>query len=330
MDVSERARRYLAATPPAVSGCGGDQTTHKVAFTLVKGFGLPPETAIVPMLEWNERCLPPWTHAQLMSKLRSASRAGLADGFLLGVPGTARISSAGNAVLRGDVRLFREESPRQPAPTNPAIAGSRVPSIGEQRRIAELRGLSPGIPILAANDGILRTGIWQSDPAYFLVGKGVTQARRLDGAPWKFRSGNEGKAWTIGPVDAFGIRFGLTTETERIIITEGLVSILEALEVLLRAEQQSPVLSQNAGLIAAYSAASRLTRREAQYLARRRVLIIADAGPAGLTAARAWRASIRHMGGRAVSALQFDEGDLGSALRESPRCPAQILEFLEP
>ena len=157
----------------------------------------------------------------------------------------------------------------------------------------------------------------------------MVQARRLDGTPWQFRSGREGKAWTIGPVDAFGIRQVVGADPRRIILTEGLVSILEGLEVLYRAEEECPYPMGGTCLVAAYSAGSRLTRTEASYLARRRVLILADGGASGLAAAKAWRASIREMGGREVHAMQFDDGDLGHALRESPHCPREIRSFLE-
>lgn len=330
MDVIERARRYLAATPPAVSGQGGDLATHKVAVTLVKGFGLSPEAAIPLLRQWNERCLPPWGEAQLLYKVRAAARAPMPSGFMLGEAGTAGDAPAEKAAPKPEAPLFRVEPPRRPFSFDGVAHGLRMPDVHEQLRIAELRGLSANIPIFAANAGLLRVGTWQRQPAYFLLGRGVAQARRLDGAPWKFRSGHEGKTWTIGHVDSFGIGFGLGENTRRIIVTEGLVSILEALDVLVRAGEESPAIARGVGLLAAYSASRRLTRREAQYLARRWVLIIADAGPAGLTAAKAWRASIRALHGNQVRALQFDEGDLGSALRESSLCPPQIREFLEP
>ena len=68
----ERARRYLAALPPAVSGSGGHDATFHAACVLVHGFGLTLDEARPILHEWNARCLPPWHPADLEHKLVSA------------------------------------------------------------------------------------------------------------------------------------------------------------------------------------------------------------------------------------------------------------------
>ncbi len=72
----ERARRYLASVPPAVSGQHGDVHTFKVCCRLIRGFALEDDQALRLLEEWNERCLPPWTTAELVDKLRRAARYG--------------------------------------------------------------------------------------------------------------------------------------------------------------------------------------------------------------------------------------------------------------
>lgn len=72
----ERARRYLAAIPPAVAGHGGDAATFRVCCRLVRGFALDHDDALAALGEWNQRCEPPWSEAELRMKLQSALRYG--------------------------------------------------------------------------------------------------------------------------------------------------------------------------------------------------------------------------------------------------------------
>lgn len=72
MTLVERARRLMAACPPAISGEGGHGATFRVACSLVWGFGFSPEEAMPLMMEYNGTCQPPWSQADLWHKLRSA------------------------------------------------------------------------------------------------------------------------------------------------------------------------------------------------------------------------------------------------------------------
>lgn len=72
----ERARRYLASVPPAISGEHGDIHTFRVCCRLTRGFALDDEQALAVLFEWNERCEPPWTTSELLDKLRRAARYG--------------------------------------------------------------------------------------------------------------------------------------------------------------------------------------------------------------------------------------------------------------
>ena len=75
-NVVERARRYLAAIPPAVAGLHGDVATFRVCCRLVRGFALSDEDVLAVLAEWNRRCEPPWSEEEMVSKLRSARRYG--------------------------------------------------------------------------------------------------------------------------------------------------------------------------------------------------------------------------------------------------------------
>lgn len=72
----ERARRYLAAAPPAVAGEGGDLHTFRVCCRLIRGFALGNDEALALLPDWNARCQPPWTERELHAKLEHARRYG--------------------------------------------------------------------------------------------------------------------------------------------------------------------------------------------------------------------------------------------------------------
>ena len=76
VDVVERARRYLEATPPAVSGRNGSTHTFVVCQRLVHGFGLDELTAYQLVTAWNTRCIPPWSPHALRRKISEAARKG--------------------------------------------------------------------------------------------------------------------------------------------------------------------------------------------------------------------------------------------------------------
>lgn len=75
-DVLERARRYLAAVPPAVAGQRGDARTFQVCCRLARGFALSASDALALLTDWNARCEPPWSERELLAKLAHAQRYG--------------------------------------------------------------------------------------------------------------------------------------------------------------------------------------------------------------------------------------------------------------
>jgi hypothetical protein len=80
----ERASKYLAAMPGAISGSAGHATTFRAAVVLVVGFELEPDDALRLLLEiHNPLCAPPWSAWELRHKVKSAAtRARLAPGWL--------------------------------------------------------------------------------------------------------------------------------------------------------------------------------------------------------------------------------------------------------
>lgn len=76
VDVIERARKYVAKCPPAISGSGGHTQTFLVAQFLVRGFALDDASAFALMKEWNANCCPPWRDYDLKRKIAQARTRG--------------------------------------------------------------------------------------------------------------------------------------------------------------------------------------------------------------------------------------------------------------
>jgi hypothetical protein len=76
LPIIERAKRYIASVPPAIAGQHGDVHTFRVCCRLTRGFALDDEQALRVLVEWNARCQPPWSEAELLDKLRRAVRYG--------------------------------------------------------------------------------------------------------------------------------------------------------------------------------------------------------------------------------------------------------------
>jgi hypothetical protein len=85
--IVRRARAYLAALPPAISGSGGHPATFLAAIAMVRGFELDPETAYSLLADWNEGCQPPWCERDLRRKVSEAAEKSTAPiGYLLRSP----------------------------------------------------------------------------------------------------------------------------------------------------------------------------------------------------------------------------------------------------
>ena len=72
--IIDRAAKYLAKIPPAVSGQGGHSATFHAASVLVKGFALSIDDASPLLAEWNQSCQPPWSEHELRHKLDDAAK----------------------------------------------------------------------------------------------------------------------------------------------------------------------------------------------------------------------------------------------------------------
>ena len=97
----ERARKYLDRVPGATQGQGGDQATYIAACRLVKDFDLSDADALIVLTEWNQKCNPPWSDADLRKKIASARTSGTGrPGKLLGTGNDRRAPQFDHEALR--------------------------------------------------------------------------------------------------------------------------------------------------------------------------------------------------------------------------------------
>jgi hypothetical protein len=130
------AEKYLARTPPAVEGKGGDRKTCAVAILLVRDFDLTVEQALPLLLKYNERCEPPWGEPELRRKLEYADGRPGARGCRLsmahkaqaeGPPPSARPHAPGRGAFLGAVPDFFMWDAELARPTPPLTEASGPP-----------------------------------------------------------------------------------------------------------------------------------------------------------------------------------------------------------
>ena len=68
-----RATKYIAKMPAGIQGQDGSGATYAVAAALVHGFYLDDHSAMDVMGDYNARCVPPWSEAELRHKVADAA-----------------------------------------------------------------------------------------------------------------------------------------------------------------------------------------------------------------------------------------------------------------
>jgi Bifunctional DNA primase/polymerase, N-terminal/Family of unknown function (DUF5906) len=112
-----RARSYLRAMPPSISGKGGHDAAFRVACVLVKGFLFKGQDAFRLLQEWNvEFAKPSWSKGELLHKLTEASKS---TGFHWGY------------ILRGERDVYEVDGERRIAGKIPVTTGDENEDGGE-------------------------------------------------------------------------------------------------------------------------------------------------------------------------------------------------------
>jgi len=157
-DAVGRAREYIARIDPAISGQGGHKTTFYAAASIVQGFDLPLEDAYRLLCEYNERCVPPWSEAELRHKIEQADKLpGLRRGGAILPRGrllTESLASHGGTLASIDFDQLAEERAAEQAvesPTEgvkPEKKAKSPPRFTQLLTSAELRALDCSVEYL--------------------------------------------------------------------------------------------------------------------------------------------------------------------------------------
>lgn len=75
MDLQTRIQLYLDRCPGAISGSGGHNVTFQVACALYNGFALGEAETLRWLTDYNGKCSPSWSEAELAHKAKSAAGA---------------------------------------------------------------------------------------------------------------------------------------------------------------------------------------------------------------------------------------------------------------
>ncbi len=75
LSIIERCRKYVATIPPAIEKQHGSIPTFRAANVIFHGFGLSREQGWPILVEYSERCQPPWTEKELIHKMEDAFKA---------------------------------------------------------------------------------------------------------------------------------------------------------------------------------------------------------------------------------------------------------------
>jgi hypothetical protein len=222
--------------PPSIQGSGGRVALFNVALALAKGFSLAEIESFPLLSEWNQtKSIPPWSDAELLSKLRSASKANVPYGYLLKDDARQQwhrgaspsLASAASMVWGNEESADAEKARRRAQwPT------FHRPTDAELLTIAKLRKLPLEAVDMARASGFL----WSAKldgAACFVISEGdhFAQVRRYDGMPFTFADGSTSKTKTLpGSLSKGFVGWSrLGDPACPVLIVEGVIGLLEGI-----------------------------------------------------------------------------------------------------
>ena len=299
----ERAGMYLTQVAGSISGSGGHATAFNAAMVPVRGFCLPDDQSQTLLMEWNTKCVPPWNHNDLVAKIKSAHRDGRRTyGYLLADDDhrshyTGRPApSVPQAPQPRHGYTFEEHAEK--AAKQALLPIPRPLTAKEGGAVAYLRECpQAGVAILSQNRRLMAD---DARPGCYLLtdgrtdGRGHRQYRNLDGAPFHHGQKSDNAKGSAGK-GFFCLSYLRQLDPDELVfITEGSISLLEAVSCQWLCEGRA----RRWHFLAAHSAASTFNAEPdlLQSIAGHHVRILPDDGEAGRKGAKAWRDELRAVG----------------------------------
>ena len=204
----ERARRYVAKMPAAVSGQGGHNATFHVACVLFR-FGLDDTDARRLLTEYSARCQPPWSARELDHKIESAKAEVAAKGEFCAWLADDRPRTA-----------VRDSTAQRSAPDNGTAAKGLTRTLADKITAEHHFAQDAGNKLYEFSDGVYRP-----------TGERFVKRRvkrilneRGESKKWSLHIANEvvgyisvdaPELWESPPVDTVNVRNGLLDVTTR-------------------------------------------------------------------------------------------------------------------
>jgi len=303
ISIIERARRYIASMPPSIQDSGGSDAAFNVALALIKGFGLTESEAFATLTDWNQtNACPPWSDAELLHKLRDASKANVPDGYLLKDDDRQQWHRSGPqshpdaAAMR---EAYNEGVAAEKARKRALWPAFKRPSDDDVLVVAKLRKLPVEAVDMARACGFLWSATVDG-AACFIISEGdhFAQAMRYDGMPFGLPGDPKKKTLPGSLSKGFVGWRTLGDPACPVLIVEGVAGLLEGIAAA-RAVDADARPGAGWTVLAAISCNSRFIDETADvplFAGRRfRILPDHDTAGTGFRAAAAWQEELEAM-----------------------------------
>lgn len=308
----DEAVNFINTTPHCVSGHDGHKQLFKVVCAIVCRYKLPLLSAWKLLLEFNERCKPRWSKAELVHKVADAFKivgVHYAEADLMAsLPFSADTSSWG---VGCDIIPAASATPIQR--TNPSRTGYGPGTEEQLQRLASLRGISVEGLRWAQDRGVLIFGTFAGQQVYGVTDQTglLLEIRRLDGRTFpavgtlaerkSHAVRGSSKRHPVGIIEA--------KDFTNIVVTEGVPDFLAAHDLILRAQSSvatPPPLCAPVALLSANVAIdeSALPIFKGKFV---RIIYHNDASGAGWKGARRWQQQIVKAGAFMCDFFHFKE-----------------------
>jgi len=235
-DAAARAQTYIDDREPAVTGEDGHTQLFKTTCALVAGFKLPLKAVWLLLLQYNARCLPPWSKAELIHKISDAfkliavhhSEAELMIQLDFET-GLAADDGVGNIAP-----MAAKATPR----AKPNRAGFGPGTDAQLQKLAKLRGIPVNGLRWARERGVLVFGFFAGFEVFGVtdISGAILEIRRLDGKNFPaVGSLSERKSHAVrGSYKRHPVGISEAKNCSHIIVAEGVPDFLAAHDLILR------------------------------------------------------------------------------------------------